>query len=158
MRPQDLAAAADLEMGFTYEAQWQVASAAPAPALHRRSPPSRALRLRLTAADGASSTLGVTAGPRVSTAMTHPRHSSSSLCIFGPTSSPKDHTNVAARIGRLSAQHPATAAPLMAASMIQALRQLAAGASGQGTAASTSLETVSLLTQIEASAGLQPYG
>ncbi len=159
MRSTDLAAAAGLAEGFTYEAQWQVANAAPATASGKQLPPSRALRLQLTAADGTQSSLGVTSGPRASTALAHPLDSSpSSLLIRGPASRSKDRTTVAARQTRPSAENPATAAPLLAASMVQALLQLTAGASGQGTGASTSLQTVSLLTHGEASAAAQPHG
>ena len=159
VRTQDLVAATALEQDFTYEAQWQVASAAPATASGRSVASSRALRLQLTAADGTQSSLGVTAGPRASTALAHPRDSiPSSLHIFGPSSRSKDRTIAAARMSHLDTDNPALAAPLLAASMVQALRQLTGGASGQHTGATLPLETVSLLTHSEASAAAQPHG
>jgi len=61
-------------------------------------------------------------------------------------------------MNRPSKQNPATAAPLLAASMVQALRQLAEVASEKQAGVIPSLETISLLTHSEASAAAQPHG
>jgi hypothetical protein len=147
---------AAVEQGFTYEAQWQVAAAAALTAAVGWAPVSRALLLQLTAADGSQTVLGVTAGTTAAQTLENlgSRILAEELRLAAPFGRSARHGFLGVPRYRAAGQGAAAAAaPRLAALALQALQHFAVDAAGRGPGAAAVLESVSLSTHGERSAG-----
>ena len=159
-RADKLSKAAAGEQGFTYEAQWQVASAAPPTSAAGQAPASQALRLQLTAADGAHTFLGLTAGTTAAETLAElgpqqPR----ALCLVAPCGTLARHTSQGLPRDRAAGRWAAaTTAPRLAAHALQALQHFTADAGGVGSGSAAALESVSLSSSGEGSGSALPHG